>query len=68
MGASVRAVIPDWGGGYHCRLASVLPKRQTISEDKICKLENRVMVRACRKLLYDSIMSGRGTISRICLI
>ena len=48
--------------------ASKTKASKTMFKDKFCKLENRIFLRGCRKLLYDFIMNVRSTISRICLI
>jgi hypothetical protein len=37
-------------------------------KDEICKVENRIFLRGCKKLLRDDIMNTRSTISKICPI
>jgi hypothetical protein len=48
--------------------ASKTQSLKVMCKDKFCKLENRIFLRVCRKLLCEFIMNARSTILRICLV
>jgi hypothetical protein len=52
----------QWTGGNKTKQSKVVIK------DKFSKLEDRISLRGCKKLLYDFVINTRSTTLRICLI